>query len=65
MERARALWSKKLNRILPLEHDELASLAGLEARRRPIIARTPRFVLVRAAAPAEIVTPMANSPTQR
>ena len=31
---------EKLNRILPLKHDELASLAGLEARRRPIIAHT-------------------------
>jgi len=31
---------EKLNRTLPLKHDKLASLAGLEARRRPIIAHT-------------------------
>ena len=31
---------RKLNRFLPLEPDELASLARLEARRRPIPART-------------------------
>src|SRR5919106_4939022 len=31
---------QKLNRFLPLNQDELASLAGLEARRRPITAQT-------------------------
>jgi CRP-like cAMP-binding protein len=31
---------QKLNRFLPLQPDELASLAGLEARRRPILAQT-------------------------
>ena len=31
---------QKLNRFLPLEADELASLAGLEARRRSIPAQT-------------------------
>ena len=31
---------QKLNRFLPLKPDELASLAGLEARRRPIAAHT-------------------------
>jgi CRP-like cAMP-binding protein len=31
---------KKLNRFMPLQPDELASLAGLEARRRPITAHT-------------------------
>jgi hypothetical protein len=31
---------RKLNRFLPLKPDELASLAGLEARRRPIAADT-------------------------
>ena len=31
---------QKLNRFLPLKPDELASLAGLEARRRPIPAHT-------------------------
>ena len=31
---------QKLNRFLPLKPDELASLAGLEARRRPITAHT-------------------------
>jgi CRP-like cAMP-binding protein len=31
---------QKLNRFFPLNQDELASLAGLEARRRPIAAHT-------------------------
>ena len=31
---------QKLNRFLPLNPEELASLAGLEARRRPIAAHT-------------------------
>ena len=31
---------QKLSRFLPLKPDELASLAGLEARRRPIAAHT-------------------------
>ena len=31
---------QKLNRFLPLNQEELASLAGLEARRRPIPAHT-------------------------
>src|SRR4029450_8696321 len=31
---------QKLNRFFPLNQDELASLAGLEARRRPITAHT-------------------------
>jgi hypothetical protein len=31
---------QKLNRFLPLKPDELASLAELEARRRPIRAQT-------------------------
>ena len=31
---------RKLNRFFPLNQDELASLAGLEARRRPIAAHT-------------------------
>jgi CRP-like cAMP-binding protein len=32
--------AQKLNRFLPLDPEELASLAGLEARRRPIAAHT-------------------------
>jgi hypothetical protein len=55
---------QKLNRFLPLKPDELASLAGLEARRRPIIAHAS-FMLVRGAAPAHIVTPWPNLPTHR
>jgi CRP-like cAMP-binding protein len=31
---------QKLSRFLPLDSDELASIAGLEARRRPILAQT-------------------------